>query len=50
VAIASYLGNGPTFERALAEFADAYADQNQRDFVALQEAATTGRISVESGR
>ena len=27
VAIASYLGNGPTFERALAEFAETYADQ-----------------------
>jgi uncharacterized protein (DUF2252 family) len=50
VAIAGYLGNGPTFERALAEFADAYADQNERDFEALQHAAATGRISVESGR
>ena len=49
VAIASYLGNGPTFERALAEFADVYADQNERDFQALQHAAATGRISVESG-
>jgi uncharacterized protein (DUF2252 family) len=50
VAIASYLGNGPSFERALAEFADTYADQNERDFEALQHAAATGRISVESGR
>ena len=49
VAIASYLGNGPTFERALAEFADAYADQNERDFQALRDAAASGRIAVEQG-
>jgi hypothetical protein len=49
VAISSYLGNGPTFERALAEFATTYADQNERDFRALSEAAATGRITVESG-
>ena len=50
VAIASYLGNGPTFDRALAEFADTYADQNERDYEALRHAASTGRISVESDR
>jgi hypothetical protein len=49
VAIASYLGNGPTFERALAEFAETYADQNERDYEALRHAESTGRITVESG-
>ncbi len=49
VAIASYLGSGPTFDRALVEFATTYADQNERDFEALQRAAATGRITVESG-
>ncbi len=49
IAIASYLGSGPTFDRALLEFATAYADQNQRDYEALQRAATEGRITVESG-
>ena len=49
IAIASYLGNGPTFERALVEFAITYADQNERDYRALSEAAATGRITVESG-
>ena len=49
VAIASYLGSGPTFERALAEFAETYADQNERDYEALRHAASTGRITVESG-
>ena len=49
IAISSYLGNGPTFDRALAEFADAYADQNERDYEALRAAAASGRITVESG-
>ena len=49
VAIASYLGNGPTFDRALADFAETYADQNERDYQALRHAVSTGRISAESG-
>ncbi|MGA2836993.1 MAG: DUF2252 domain-containing protein [Acidimicrobiales bacterium] len=49
VAIASYLGTGPAFERALADFAETYADQNERDYEALKQAAATGRIAVESG-
>jgi len=48
VAIASYLGGGTMFERALAEFAETYADQNERDYEALRHAASTGRITVES--
>ena len=42
IAIASYLGNGPAFDRALAEFALTYADQNERDYEALQQAAAQG--------
>jgi uncharacterized protein (DUF2252 family) len=49
IAISSYLGTGPTFDQALADFAETYADQNQRDYEALQHAAATGRIAVESG-
>ena len=49
IAIASYLGKGPSFEAAIAEFAEGYADQNERDYEALKEAAATGRITVESG-
>jgi hypothetical protein len=49
VAIASYLGSRPTFVRALVEFATTYADQNQLDYEALQKAAASGRITVESG-
>jgi hypothetical protein len=50
VAIAGYLGSGTAFDRALAIFAEAYADQNERDFDALRAAAASGRIHVETGR
>ena len=49
IAIASYLGKSDTFDRAIATFSEAYADQNERDFEALQAAAADGRIKVESG-
>ena len=49
VAIASYLGGGHAFDRAMADFADAYADQNERDYEALSAAAESGRVSVETG-
>ena len=31
IAIASYLGQGDQFDRAIASFSAAYADQNERD-------------------
>jgi uncharacterized protein (DUF2252 family) len=49
IAIGSYLGKGDTFDRALAEFAAAYADQNERDHAALRLAADEGRIPVQEG-
>jgi uncharacterized protein (DUF2252 family) len=49
VAIAGYLGGGTAFDTAVAAFADAYADQNERDYRALQAAGTDGRITVEAG-
>ncbi len=47
VAIASYLGSGDRFDRALATFAEAYADQNERDYAALQSAVETGRVTAQ---
>jgi uncharacterized protein (DUF2252 family) len=47
VAIAGYLGKKASFDRALVEFAEAYADQNERDYGALAEAAKTGKITAE---
>ncbi len=49
IAIGSYLGAGETFDRALAAFAETYADQNDRDYVALRDAADSGRVNVEAG-
>jgi uncharacterized protein (DUF2252 family) len=46
IAIAAYLGKSDTFDRAMAAFAEAYADQNERDCEALRAAAEDGRIEV----
>jgi hypothetical protein len=49
VAIAAYLGRKDTFEQAIADFAAAYADVNERDHAALATAASDGRVAVLSG-
>ena len=49
IAIAAYLGASNVFDRAVAEFASVYADQNERDYQALAEAAASGRITAEHG-
>ncbi len=46
IAIGAYLGKGDAFDRAMAEFAETYADQSERDYAALREAADEGRIEV----
>jgi hypothetical protein len=48
IAIASYLGASDNFDRALAAFAESYADQNERDYHALQEAVKSGRVAAET--
>ena len=45
-AIAAYVGRGDRLDRALAEFAESYADQNERDHAALAAAAREGRITA----
>jgi len=47
IAIASYLGGGDTFDRAIVRFASAYADQNERDYEALLRAVDDGEITIE---
>jgi uncharacterized protein (DUF2252 family) len=44
VALGAYLGRGDAFDRAMAAFAERYADQNAEDFAALETAADDGRI------
>jgi uncharacterized protein (DUF2252 family) len=46
IAIAGYMGSGDTFDRALATFAEAYADQNERDHQAFRAAVDSGRLSA----
>ncbi|WP_037674659.1 DUF2252 domain-containing protein [Streptomyces griseus] len=47
IAIAAYLGSGDVFDRALATFAELYADQNEQDHQALVDAIDTGRVQAE---
>jgi uncharacterized protein (DUF2252 family) len=47
VAISSYLGGSEVFDRAITEFAAAYADQNERDYKSLVDAVASGRIIAE---
>ncbi|MFE6485056.1 DUF2252 domain-containing protein [Streptomyces sp. NPDC057757] len=49
IAIAAYLGGADTFDRAVADFALRYADQNTVDHAALGAAATAGVITVTRG-
>ena len=49
VAIASYLGAGDVFDKAMARFAVTYADQNERDCAALRNAVDLGRVAAEFG-
>lgn len=46
IAIAAYLGNSEAFDHALAHFAEAYADQNERDHQALLDAVKAGRVTA----
>jgi uncharacterized protein (DUF2252 family) len=49
VAVAAYLGGGPSFDVAVHEFAESYADQNERDHQSLLDAIASGRIKAEAG-
>jgi len=47
--ISGYLGNGDTFDRAIATFAETYADQAERDHAALLAAIKEGRVQAQTG-
>jgi uncharacterized protein (DUF2252 family) len=49
VTLAAYLGGSDKFDQAVAEFADTYADQNERDYDALSAAVASGRAEARSG-
>jgi uncharacterized protein (DUF2252 family) len=46
IALAAYLGGSSTFDQAIADFAETYADQNERDYAALQAAVKDGRAEA----
>ena len=49
VAIASYLGKGETFDSAMADFAEDYADQNESDYAAFSAAIEQGQLEAVEG-
>jgi uncharacterized protein (DUF2252 family) len=49
VAIATYLGEGDKFDRAITDFAERYAEQNERDYQAFSEAIRSGRLQALEG-
>ncbi|HTP15699.1 MAG TPA: DUF2252 domain-containing protein [Streptosporangiaceae bacterium] len=49
IAIAAYLGGSDVFDKAITQFAAAYADQNERDYNSLVDAVASGRITAERG-
>ncbi|MBK1787052.1 DUF2252 domain-containing protein [Prauserella cavernicola] len=50
VALAAYLGSRSVFEEAIASFASAYADQNEKDHTELLSAITAGKIAAIAGK
>jgi uncharacterized protein (DUF2252 family) len=49
IAISSYLGDSLAFDDAMVAFAEAYADQNERDHAALVDAVKSGRLVAQQG-
>jgi len=47
IAIAAYLGGSDVFDKAVTQFAGAYADQNERDHKELVDAVASGRLTAE---
>lgn len=49
IAIAAYLGKEDAFDRAIGAFAEAYADQNERDYEAFAAAVGSGKLVAQTG-
>jgi len=49
IVLAAYLGKSAKFDNAIADFAETYGDQNERDHAALAAAVDSGRIQAQSG-
>jgi len=44
--LAGYMGRSDLFDEALGDFAVAYADQNERDYVLFKQAVRSGKIEA----
>jgi hypothetical protein len=49
MAIAAYLGKGDAFGRAMCDFAEAYADQNEADYKEFEKAVKKGQLKAQKG-
>jgi uncharacterized protein (DUF2252 family) len=49
IAIAAYLGKSTKFDNAIADFAESYADQNERDHAALADAVKAQKVEAQTG-
>lgn len=47
IALASYMGNSDVLDHAIADFADAYADQNEKDYEKLKAAVDSGQLEAQ---
>ena len=46
IALDAYLGGSDKFDQAIADFAETYADQNERDYATFQAAVKDGRVEA----
>ena len=46
VALAAYMGKKDRFERSITDFAERYAERNERDYEAFAEAIRSGRLAA----
>ena len=49
IAIATYLGESDAFDKSVTDFAERYADQNERDYEAFIKAIGSGRLIASEG-
>jgi hypothetical protein len=49
VSLSAYLGKSDRFDRAMADFAERYAGQNERDYDAFVAAIRSGRLEATEG-
>ena len=46
--ISGYMGKNDSFDKAIADFSMAYADQTERDYEALKKAVRAGKLDAVS--